>query len=357
MTENNKALFDWAWALGKPACRGVIRSIPDDFVVDEVLGFAPDGEGNHAFLHIRKRNTNTEWLARQLAGMAGVPLSEVGYAGLKDRHAITTQYFTVNLSGKTEPDWRQLNSEDIEVLDVDRHRRKLRRGRLQENRFLITLRELEGECGDLDQRLQRIAEQGVPNYFGEQRFGHHGANLQKAQAMFRGEWREPERHKRGLYLSAARSWLFNRVLAERVEQSCWDRALPGESIITNGTTSAFSVRILSREIEQKVASGELHPSGPLWGRGRPTSLADALALEMDVLGGELLLREGLEKAGMEQERRPLRVKPGQLQWDYPQERMLQLQFTLPPGSYATSVLRELAIIRDAHAPRNTRSTG
>lgn len=349
MTEHEQRLFDWPWSLGKPACHGVIRSTPEDFIVDEVLGFSPDGEGNHAFLRIRKRNANTEWLARQLADLCAVPLSEVGYAGLKDRHAVTTQYFTVNLSGKSEPDWSQLDSDEIAVLEVDRHRRKLRRGRLQENRFSITLRELEGECDDLERRLRLIVERGIPNYFGEQRFGHHGANLQKAQALFRGEWREPERHKRGLYLSAARSWLFNRVLAARVERGCWDHALPGESMITNGTTSAFSVRILSREIEQKVSSGELHPSGPLWGRGKPTSLADALALEMDVLNDEPLLREGLEKAGMEQERRPLRVKPRQLQWQGLEDGVMQMQFTLPPGSYATSLLRELAIIRDAHA--------
>ena len=349
MTEVSTFDVEWGWAQGKPSCQADIRTVPEDFVVDEVLGFEPDGEGNHACLHIRKRNTNTEWLARQLADMAGVPLSEVGYAGLKDRHAVTTQYFTVNLSGKTEPDWLQLNSNEITILDVDRHRRKLRRGRLQENRFQITLRALSGGCEDIDARLQLIAEMGVPNYFGEQRFGHRGANLEKVQAMFRGDWREPDRHKRSLYLSAARSWLFNRVLSERVRQGNWNRALPGESLITNGTTSAFSVRILSSEIEHKVVRGELHPSGPLWGRGKPTSLADALTLEMAVLANEELLRNGLEKAGMDQERRSLRVKPGRLQWNYHETGVVQVQFSLPPGSYATSVLRELAIIRDAHA--------
>jgi tRNA pseudouridine13 synthase len=346
MSETGRYPLEWAWALGKPCCRASFRSCPEDFIVDEVLGFEPDGEGNHAFLHIQKRNTNTEWLARQLSELAGVPLSEVGYAGLKDRHALTTQYFTVHLSGKAEPDWLQLESAEIKILEVDRHHRKLRRGRLRHNSFRITLRNLSGSCDSLEQRLQQIREQGVPNYYGEQRFGHHGNNLEMAAAMFRGEWREIDRHKRSLYLSAARSWLFNRVLSARVEQGSWGKALPGESLITNGTTSAFSVRILSREIEQKVLQGELHPSGPLWGRGRPTSLADALALEQSVLETEETLRNGLEQAGLEQERRALRLPLTSLQWQFMDPETLVLDFSLPPGSYATSVLREVVLLNN-----------
>lgn len=340
MTEQHAALPQWAWAYGRPDCRAAIRTTPEDFVVDEVLGFDPQGEGNHAFLHIRKRNANTAWVAKQLAELAGVPLSEVGYAGLKDRRAVTTQYFTVNLSGKQEPDWQRLASDELAFLDITRHRRKLRRGELRENRFRITLRGLGGECA-LETRLQRILLEGVPNYFGEQRFGRHGNNLVVAQAMFRGEHRERDRQLRGLYLSAARSWLFNKVLSARVEQGNWNRALPGESLISNGTTSAFSVRILSREIEQQVSRGSLHPSGSLWGQGRPTSLADALALEMAVLEEEALLCRGLEQAGLQQERRPLRLPVKALEWSSEDVESLQLSFTLQPGAYATSVLREV----------------
>jgi len=342
MTEGGLPEFDWAWALGRPGCRGVIRTRAEDFVVDEVLGFDPDGEGNHAFLHIRKRNTNTEWLARQLAELSGVPLSEIGYAGLKDRHAQTSQYFTVNLSGKNEPDWQRLESPEIEVLDVDRHRRKLRRGRLLQNNFRITVRRLSGECADLEQRLEAIRHQGVPNYFGEQRFGLDGNNLHYARLLFNGERQESDRHRRGLYLSAARSWLFNHVLSARVAQGNWNRALPGESLITDGTTSAFSVRLISREIERKVERGELHPSGPLWGRGRPTSLADALDLELSLLDKEGLLKGGLEKAGMDQERRALRLPVKALEWQRADSETLVLAFSLQAGAYATSVLREIA---------------
>jgi tRNA pseudouridine13 synthase len=338
---NNDPLPQWAYALGKPSCSAHIRTTPEDFVVNEVLGFDPDGDGNHALLHIRKRNTNTEWLARQLAELAGVPLSEVGYAGLKDRRAVTTQYFSINLSGKNEPDWQRLASEDISVLEVDRHHRKLRRGNLLENRFRIMLRELNGECSELEQRLEKIRKLGVPNYFGPQRFGHNGGNLAKAQALLGNKFQERDRHLRSLYLSAARSFLFNQVLSARVAAGNWNRALPGESLLMNGTSSTFTVRILNSEIERKVAAGELHPSGPLWGRGKPGVLAEVLALESEVLGDEVLLLEGLAKAGMEQERRSLRLPVRELQWQFIQPQQLQLEFALPAGAYATSVLREL----------------
>ncbi len=331
----------WAYAFGKPACHAVIRSTPEDFIVNELLGFDPDGDGNHALLHIRKRNTNTEWLARQLAELADVSVSEVGYAGLKDRHAVTTQYFTVNLSGKKEPEWQRLSSDEITILSVDRHHRKLKRGNLLENQFQLTLRQLDGECDSLASRLEMIAEQGVPNYFGPQRFGHDGGNLQKAETMFRSKQREADRHLRGLYLSAARSWLFNQVLSARVTAGNWNQALPGESLLINNTSSSFTVRLLNSEIERKVAMGELHPSGPLWGRGKPASLGDVLVLEQSVLEPELLLREGLEKAGMEQERRALRLPVRKLAWQFSERDVLQLSFALPAGAYATSVLREL----------------
>lgn len=353
MSETSPLQPAWAYSLGEPTCHAFIRSVPEDFIVDEELGFDPDGEGNHAFLYIRKRNTNTAWLARQLAELAGVPLSEVGFAGLKDRHAVTTQYFTVNLSGKAEPDWQQLASRDVQFLEITRHRRKLRRGKLRENRFCITLRDLSGDC-DLEPRLETIARDGVPNYFGEQRFGHDGNNLVMARAMFSGEHRERDRHIRGLYLSAARSWLFNKVLSARVMQGNWNSALPGESLITNGTTSAFSVRLLSREIEQKVSQGELHPSGPLWGQGRPSSLADAQALELSVLQGEEVLCRGLEQAGLQQERRALRLPVKALQWSSKQDGALQLKFTLQPGAYATSVLREIILTQGYGEDENLR---
>jgi tRNA pseudouridine13 synthase len=184
-----------SYVYGVPPVSGVLRTQPEDFFVDEVLGFEPEGEGEHVLLQIEKRNTNTQWLAGQLSRFAGIPKRDVSYAGMKDRHAVTRQWFSLGLAGAAEPDWNNLNNDNVRVLQHARHRRKLRRGTLQGNRFHLVVRHLQGELDALEARLQHIAQTGVPNYFGEQRFGHDGANLQQAMAMFQGK-RIKDRHKR-----------------------------------------------------------------------------------------------------------------------------------------------------------------
>ena len=345
--------LDWAYAHGEPGCCGTLRTTPEDFQVEERLGYAPDGEGNHVLLQLRKRNTNTEWLARQLAEFAGVAAKEVGYAGLQDRHAVTTQYFSVPVSGRQQPDWSQLNSSEVTLLAVTRHGKKLQRGGLRDNRFLITLRALRaphaphGECDTLEERLTRVATLGVPNYFGEQRFGRDAGNLRLAQRMFKGELQERDRHKRGLYLSAARSWLFNRVLSSRVADGSWLQPLPGEALIQPHSRSALSLRVISEEIRARIEQGFLQPSAPLWGRGASTALAEAAQREHEALRGEELFQQGLAQAGLEQERRALRLRPGEFAWQRLADDVLQLSFSLPPGSYATAVLREVVQVSDA----------
>jgi tRNA pseudouridine13 synthase len=230
---------------------------------------------------------------------------------------------------------------------VTRHGRKLRRGGLRENRFVITLRDLQGECSLLEQRLEHIQKEGVPNYFGEQRFGHDGNNLQMAESLLRGEVAERDRHKRGLYLSAARSWLFNRVLSARVADGSWVQALPGEALIQSHSRSALSLRFINDEIRERIAMGFLQPSAPLWGRGKTSALAEAAELEHAALAGEEHLMHGLEQAGLEQERRALCLQPKEFSWQWQGEGTLQLSFSLPAGSYATAVLRELIKVTNA----------
>ncbi len=331
-----------AW--GTPPAKAVIRSVPEDFQVDEEPGFPPDGEGQHVLLRIRKRNTNTQWLARQLARFAEVSARDVGFAGLKDRCAVTTQWFSIDLAGRVEPDWSALDSENIKVIEVARHRRKLRRGTLQGNRFTLMLRQVEGDKDELERRLHQISHKGVPNYFGEQRFGHNGTNLEQADAMFRGKIRVRDRHKRGLYLSAVRSFLFNRALAERVKNGSWQSALSGEVVMLAGSRSFFTIDTPSGEIEQRLASGDIRPTAPLWGRGRSAAQDQALALETEVLMEFQSWRDGLESAGLKQERRLLQLQPKNLAWNWTGEEALCLSFFLPAGSYATAVLRELADI-------------
>jgi tRNA pseudouridine13 synthase len=327
-----------AYALGKPTCKGIIRTTPEDFQVDEVLGFDLTGTGEHVCLHIRKRNSNTDYVAKQIARLAGVKSMDVSYAGLKDRFAVTTQWFSVYLANKPEPDWRQINNEEIEVLQVKRHNRKLRRGSLKGNSFKLVVRDLLGDCAELEQRLNFIATNGVPNYFGEQRFGRD--NFDKATAMFEGEIKVKDRNKRSMYLSSARSAIFNDYLSQRVTDESWSRPLAGDLMMLDGSHSVFLAETIDDEIMRRIAEHDIHPSGPLWGRGELNSRGQVQQIEQQLRDHYPLFCNGLEQAGMKQERRALRLSVRELQWQR-DGTTLSLSFFLPAGAYATGVLREL----------------
>lgn len=333
--------MNYSYVLGAPLATATLRATPEDFEVHEVLGFEPDGTGDHALLLIQKRNTNTEWLARELAKFAGVKQVDIGYGGLKDRNAVTSQWFSVNLSGKSEPDWMQLESADTHVLRITRNRRKLQRGAHRGNRFVIMLRDVNGDASELEVRLREIREHGVPNYFGEQRFGIAAHNIERARAMFAGDIQVKDRHQRGLYLSAARSFLFNAVLSKRIAERAWNTALPGDALMLEGTHSFFVADVIDTTLAQRLQSSDVHPTGPLWGRGQPPVRAAARSLEDAVLHEYALFRGGLEQAELEQERRALRLRVGQLNWRFDPDGTLRLEFMLPSGAYATTVLREL----------------
>ena len=330
-----------AYVTTAPEISGTIRTTAEDFQVDEDLGFEPDGAGEHVFLQIRKRNANTDWVARQIARVAGVRAGEVSYAGMKDRNAVTTQWFSVQLPGRDMPDWTPLLSDNLQVLNALRNSRKLRRGALRGNRFALVVRELSAASSELEQRLQRIVVQGVPNYFGMQRFGQDAGNLDKAVAMFKGALKVRDRHVRGLYLSAARSQLFNQVLSQRVAAGTWNQALPGEALMLEGTHSVFVADTIDATIVQRLTAFDIHPTGPLWGSGISLARDQALAFEQAALAGDEIIRSGLEQAGLSQERRALRLPVAELQWQFPSNESVQLSFRLPAGAYATSVLREL----------------
>lgn len=333
-----------AYITTAPEISGTIRVTPEDFQVDEDLGFEPDGAGEHVFLKVRKRNANTDWVARQIARVAGVRPGDVSYAGMKDRNAVTTQWFSVQLPGRDMPDWTPLQSDNLQVQSAVRNSRKLRRGALRGNRFMLVVRELSGTLSDLEARLQRIVTQGVPNYFGVQRFGHDAGNLDKAEALFKGTLKVRDRHIRGLYLSAARSHLFNQVLSQRVMGGTWNKALPGEALMLNGSHSVFVADTVDATIEQRLAAFDIHPTGPLWGRGTSMARDQALALEQSALADYATFRTGLEHAGLSQERRALRLTVADLTWEFIAGETIQLSFSLPAGTYATSVLRELVQI-------------
>lgn len=333
---------DLPFAHGGPPLRGIMRASAEDFFVDEDLGFAPDGHGEHVFLRVEKRGANTDWVARELARYARIAPDAVSYAGLKDRHALTRQTFSVHLPGKqAEPDWLALEHAEFRVLEAARHERKLKRGALKGNYFKIILRGIEGDRAAADARVAAIAAHGVPNYFGEQRFGREGGNVAQARAMFAG--RRVERDKRSFLLSAARSQIFNDVLAARVERAVWDTPLDGEIWSLAGSRSWFGPEPFNDVLAERLARADIHPSGPLWGQGEPPTQGDAGALEREIGAANSDLAAGLASARMDQERRPLRLMPKDLKWRWLDDAALELSFELPAGAYATVVVRELAM--------------
>lgn len=343
--ENSALNFEWAHAHGGPVGSAVIRTEPEDFIVNEVLGYEPTEEGEHLFLVIKKRNTNSEWVARQIAKLAGVKKMDVGFAGMKDRRAVTTQTFTVRITGMDEPDWKQLNhdedGEQIEVISVHRHQRKIKRGDLAGNRFVITLRQLEGEQAELDKRLEQIQKSGFPNYFGEQRFGFDGNNLLQATKMFQREIKVKDRSKRSIYLSAVRSYLFNQLLSLRVAANNWDKVIDGDWVWTEEDPRGFTFDGANAQHLELFEQGKLIAAGPLWGDGRSLTQADAHQFEQEIGSRNDLWIEGLKAARMDQGRRALQVKVDDLQWCWHGVDTLTIEFFLPPGSYATSLLAEL----------------
>lgn len=294
------------------------RTRPEDFFVDEQLGFGLSGSGEHLCLHIEKCNQNTVWVAKGLAELAGIKLLDVGYCGLKDRHAVTRQWFSLYI-GQRELDWKAINLEGCKVLAAVRHDKKLRRGMHAGNAFRIRLRNVCGDTNLLDKRWLDIASQGVPNYFGEQRFGYGGSNLQRAEELLPLHARIWRDRKNQFAVSAIRSYLFNRVLADRVRTAEW-------RYVIDGDPQAF-------------------PTGPLWGRGRPHS-RDALALrEQTLLEPYAPFCEKLEHLGLQQERRALLLQPTAVSASYDESGWI-LGFSLPPGTYATCVLRELLELKN-----------
>ncbi|WP_432697648.1 tRNA pseudouridine(13) synthase TruD [Marinobacterium sp. YM272] len=328
------------WLHGEPGVSATLRATPDDFKVVEQLGFEPDGEGEHQFLYIRKRGENTDWVARQLANFCQVSPRDVSYAGKKDRHAVTEQWFCVHLPGhRASLNWKLFGGDTIEVLRAEKHGRKLRLGSLQGNRFELRLRDVS-DGAELERRFALLA-QGVPNYFGEQRFGHNFGNIDKGLALIAGRLKERQRHKKGLYISAVRSWLFNRLISERIGRGLWDSLLEGDVLMINGSQSCFRYDNADPSIAERLAKGELNLTGPMWGRGELMTEAAAREFEQEVYAVESTVCEQLEQLGLKQERRSLRLVPESLAIERESDGQWRLGFDLPAGSFATSVLREL----------------
>ena len=318
----------WPTAYPPSGASATLKHLNADFIVTELPLQLPSGEGEHIWLDVEKNGANTAFVAQQLADAAGVQERDVGYAGLKDRYAVSRQWFSIYLPKGETPDLTALQHPEFKVLSQSRHVKKLRPGDLHGNRFRIVLRDMSGDRDAIEANLKAIASQGVPNYFGAQRFGFEGGNVEQGRAMLAREIRVRHPKKKGIYVSAVRSFVFNEVLALRIQQGLWGTTLPGDVMDDAG-----------------------HPTGPLWGRGRVITTDEAQALENGVAERHAILRNGMEHAGLDQERRALVARPADMSWEWPQADQLVLTFSLPAGTYATSVLTE--ILRTTEPERHT----
>jgi tRNA pseudouridine13 synthase len=338
----------FAW--GGPLATGVLRASPEDFRVDEILGFEASGDGPHALLHVRKRGANTEWVSRELARAAGCKPFEVGFAGLKDRNAVTTQYFTVPRGKRPAAQFAGLAGEGYEVLDAAAHQRKLPRGALAGNRFAIVARGVDCDAALLAARIAAISTGGVPNYFGGQRFGRDAGNLadvlRSAARVAAGEGgRARGRGDAGFMLSAARSLVFNAILAERVERGTWNTLVPGDVANLDGRGSVFAVPEVGAELAARCGLLDLHPTAPLVGSGAVLAGGEPRALEETVAGRFPEALAVIAHERMNAERRALRLRVRALEHAY-SDGVLTLRFELAAGSFATTVLREIIAFTD-----------
>ena len=393
------------YAGGRPAISAWLKTDFQDFKVDEELGFVPTGSGEHLYLHVRKTDYTTTQAARRLAEVTGVPLRDVGYSGMKDRRGECTQWFSLKLPPADESSLQHFEDAGIQVLKSQRNKKKLRVGSHKANRFRLRLRHCQGEQAEFEQRLARISKEGVPNYFGEQRFGKKLSNIHQVLALndaagqpkasADNDSARPQmgRQRRGMLYSAGRAYLFNQVLSQRLALQQWNQYVPGDVLNLDGTQRYFAVAPEEWDdtLQARLASFDIHPTGPLPGLVLATDKyvpqAQSADIEEAVLANYATLVAGLIKQGLEAARRPLRFQAIDLQWRWStgeglqeqlndgregsrdenpgesldesqyespatDEKILELSFQLPRGAYATSLLRELCI---AHEPNRKSS--
>jgi tRNA pseudouridine13 synthase len=331
-----------AW--GPPQASGVLRAVAEDFLVEEDLGFAPDGDGAHVLLKVRKRDANTGWVAQELAAALGCAVRDVGFAGLKDRHALAIQWFSLPATPRCLSQAAGLQHPEFAVLEVHRHRRKLPRGALAGNAFTVRIRDYSGSSEQLRERCELLARAGVPNYFGPQRFGRNAANLARLLALSTDTAARRGRPD-SFVLSAARSLIFNAVLGERVRQDSWGQLGEGDVANLDGRGSVFAVDELSADLTARQERLEVHPTGPMWGAGELLSRGATLELERRIAAELPAASRFTSAAGLHQERRSLRLKVRDLQWERDADAVV-LRFWLRSGSFATAVIREIVAVDD-----------
>ena len=325
-----------------PKQTALLKAECADFVVKEQLGYDMSGDGEFVAVKVRKTDCNTLFVGEQLAKFAGISARNMSYAGLKDRKAVTEQWFSLQMPGQPTPDFSQFSLEGVEILDVTRHQRKIRIGSLQGNHFEILLRNAE-ETDELKVRLDFLAKNGFPNYFTEQRFGRDGNNLTQALRWANGEIKVKDRNKRSFYLSAARSDMFNLILSKRIELNLAQQILVGDVLQLNGSHSWFVVDESEdlAQLQQRLAQQDVLLTAPLIGEEEKS----AVDFEHEIFAQHQALFALMRQERMKAARRPILMHPQHFQWQF-EPNGLRLQFALPAGSYATALIRELVNIEN-----------
>lgn len=325
-----------------PKQTALLKAECADFVVKEQLGYDMSGDGEFVAVKVRKTDCNTLFVGEQLAKFAGISAHNMSYAGLKDRKAVTEQWFSLQMPGQPTPDFSQFSLEGVEILEVTRHQRKIRIGSLQGNHFEILLRNAE-ETDELKVRLDFLAKNGFPNYFTEQRFGRDGNNLTQALRWANGEIKVKDRNKRSFYLSAARSEIFNLIVAKRIELGLAQQVLHGDILQLNGSHSWFVVDESEdlAQLQQRLAQQDVLLTAPLIGEEDKS----AVDFEHEIFAQHQALFALMRQERMKAARRPILMQPQHFQWQF-EPNGLRLQFALPAGSYATALIRELVNVEN-----------
>ncbi len=320
---------------GSVQASGLIKSRPQDFQVLEELGFEPSGEGEHLFLLVEKSGLSTPELIDRVSRDYSIHPRHIGYSGLKDKNALTTQWLSLHLPGpQTIPE--AVASDDYRVLRAQRNRSKLRRGSHKSNFFRIAIRQVKELPEDSKAQLDAISSSGIANYFGAQRFGRNQDNV--VQALKQLDRRGLKRARRSILLSSLRSYLFNQVLSQRISLDHWAQPLDGDVFMLRGSHSIFS-QALDATLSARFATMDISSTASLYGKGQSPLGAKALELEQQVFDGHGEITGCLDRQGVERQMRALRAAVEAFDYELDRgEKILRLELRLPAGSYLTSLL-------------------
>ncbi len=337
-------MSDYCYPYEEPSSSGLLKLAPDDFLVIEELGFRPEGAGEHLYIYVEKTGLTTTELIGLISKFNGLSTRQISYSGLKDKQAVTRQWLSLHVPGK-EIDLVVPEDAGFRFIDQQRHSKKLRVGTHRCNRFRVVLREMQNWSQASQQQLSLLKSHGMANYFGAQRFGQQQDNVQKALSLL-GRKRL-SRHKRSIYLSALRSFLFNQVLSKRIGDDAWLKPIAGDRFMLQGSRSYFESAI-DDEIIKRFNRLDISSCGSLYGAGENPLNDEALAFELCVEKefGEII--KVLDREKVKRQMRAHRVAVEDLEYEYDdQQRSLVLSCRLPTGSYLTSLLDHVVLTTQA----------